>query len=133
MKKNFDLGLLMLRLSLGLLLILHGYAKVQQGVGFIDGLLEKNGLPGALAYFVFLGEIIAPLMLIFGYRTKIGAMLIMGTMLVAVFLTGLGKLDSLTGTGAWALELPALFFFGAAALLLRGGGKYAISHKNKWD
>ena len=133
MKKNFDMGVLVLRLSLGILLILHGYAKIQKGTGPIEGLLEKNGLPGMLAYLVFVGEIIAPLMLIFGYRTKIGALLVMATMLVAVFLTALGKVASLTETGAWALELPALFFTGSLALLLMGGGKYAISHKNKWD
>lgn len=42
-----DLGRLVLRVSLALLL-LHGVSKLLGGVGFITGMLEKMGLPGRL-------------------------------------------------------------------------------------
>lgn len=133
MKKQTDLAILILRLGTGILFLLHGIDKARNGIGFIEGLFTKNGLPGALAYLVYLGEIVAPLMLIFGFRTKIGSLLIMGTLLVIVFLTGMGKMGTLSQTGAWSLEVQGLFFTGALALFILGGGKYAASTKHKWD
>ena len=43
-------------------------------------MLESNGLPSFIAYGVFLGEILAPLILIVGYRVKLASLLILGTM-----------------------------------------------------
>lgn len=50
--QNADLGKLILRLTLGLLLLLHGIAKLENGVGWISGSLQGYGLPGFLAYGV---------------------------------------------------------------------------------
>lgn len=133
MGKNNDLGLMILRISLGMLMLLHGIAKIQNGTGFIEGVFEKNGLPPVLAYTVYIGEIIAPLMLIVGYRTRLAAVLLAGTMVVVVFTAAMDKVGKLTEVGAWALEVQALFFFGALALFFTGGGKFGMSHKNMWD
>ena len=54
--QNADLGKLILRLTLGLLLLLHGIAKLESGVGWISGSLQGYGLQGFLAYGVFIGE-----------------------------------------------------------------------------
>ena len=86
-----------------------------------------------MAYLVYLGEVIAPLMMIAGFRTKLAAFLMMGTVAVIVFTTGMNKIGELTQVGAWALEVQGLFFFNALALMLTGGGRYALSYKNKWD
>lgn len=133
MGKNNDLGLMILRVTLGMLMLLHGIAKVQNGTGFIEGVFEKNGLPAFLAYLVYLGEIIAPLMLIVGFRTRLASILLGGTMVVVIFTAALDRVGQLTETGAWAIEVQALFFFGALALFFTGGGKYAASTKSKWD
>ncbi len=133
MAKNHDLGLMILRISLGMLMLLHGIAKIQNGTGFIEGVFEKNGLPSFLAYLVYLGEIIAPLMLIVGYRTRLAALLLAGTMVVVVMTAAMDKIGKLTEVGAWALEVQALFFFGALALWFTGGGKFGMSTKSKWD
>lgn len=131
--KNNALGLLIVRLSLGVLMLLHGISKVINGVGGIQGMLEDKGLPGFLAYGVYLGEILAPLMLIVGFRTRIAALLYVPVMLVAMFVANGDKVFQLAPTGAWALELQALFLFGAIALFFTGGGKYAVSTHDKWD
>ncbi len=133
MGKNNDLGLMILRVTLGMLMLLHGIAKVQNGTGFIEGVFEKNGLPAFLAYLVYLGEIIAPLMLIVGFRTRLASILLGGTMVVVIFTAALDRVGQLTETGAWAIEVQALFFFGSLALFFTGGGKYAASTKSKWD
>ena len=133
MLKNNDLGIMILRVALGMLMLLHGIAKIQHGTGFIEGVFEQNGLPKFLAYLVYLGEIIAPLMLIIGFRTRLASILLGGTMVVVVITAAMDKMGKLTEVGAWALEVQALFFFGALALFFTGGGKFAASTKNNWD
>ena len=133
MGKNHDLGLMILRISLGMLMLLHGIAKIQNGTGFIEGVFEQNGLPKFFAYAVYIGEILAPLMLIIGYRTRLAALLLAGTMVVVVITAAMDKIGKLTEVGAWALEVQALFFFGALALWFTGGGKFGMSTKSKWD
>lgn len=133
MKKQADIGLLILRVSLGVLMLLHGIAKVTKGVGGIETTLVEAGLPGIFAYGVYIGEIIAPLLMIAGYRTRIAAVFFICTMLVAIFIANPEKVTMLTRTGGWAVELQALFLFGALALFFTGGGKLALSTKNNWD
>lgn len=127
------MGLLILRVSLGVLMLLHGIAKLVKGVGGIESMLEQAGLPGFLAYGVYLGEILAPALLIIGFRTRVAALLFICTMLVAIFIANPEKVAMLLNTGGWAVELQALFLFGALTLFFTGGGKLSISSKNKWD
>ncbi len=133
MTKNNDLGLLVVRVSFGLLMLLHGIAKLQHGTGFIADVLSSFGMPSAFAYGVYIGEVIAPLMLILGFRTRIAAAVIAFTMVVAGYLVHSPQFFSLSETGGWALELVGLFFFGTLALFFTGGGRYSVSTKNTWD
>ncbi len=67
MIKSDDTGKLILRLTLGILILLHGLFKITGGgVGGIGGMLSSHGLPGFLAYGVYIGEILAPVLLIVG-------------------------------------------------------------------
>lgn len=131
--KNKDLGLLILRVTLGILILLHGMSKFQHGVDGIAGLINSKGLPGFLAYGVYLGELVAPCLLIIGSRTRIAALLLIATMIVAILVAHFGDILRLTESGGWALELQALYLFGALTLFFTGGGKYALSTKSKWD
>lgn len=123
---NPDIGKLVLRVSLALMLLLHGIAKLQHGVAWISSALQGMGLPGFFAYGVFIGEIIAPLMVLVGYQMRIGAMLIVGNMFVALLLAHRGEFFSLNATGGWAIELQAFYLFVALALFFLGPGKYAL-------
>lgn len=131
--KNQNLGILVLRVSLGALMLIHGISKLQHGIDGIVGMIEQSGLPGIIAYGVYLGEVIAPLMLIVGFRTRIAAIPLVVTMLVAIFLVSSGNLFSLTTSGGLAIELPALYLFGALLLFFTGGGNIAVSNNNRWD
>ncbi|WP_313038569.1 DoxX family protein [Stutzerimonas nitrititolerans] len=121
-----DMGKLVLRLSVGVLMLLHGIFKLQNGVGGIAGMLGSQGLSGFLAYGVYLGEVVGPVLVIIGLYTRVGAVLIIGNMLVALALAHSQELFSLGSMGGWALELQGMFLFGAVAIALLGAGKYSV-------
>lgn len=132
MKKNTDLGLLILRIGVGLLMLLHGVAKLK-GVSGIEGLLQNAGLPSFLAYGVYITEIVAPLLILIGYRTRLASAVYILGVLTAIFLAHSGDIFSLTSKGAWAIELLGLYLCGSLTLFITGAGNIAISSKNKWD
>jgi putative oxidoreductase len=121
-----DLGKLLLRVSLGVLILLHGIAKVTGGVDGIVGMVEKIGVPGVFGYLVYVGEIIAPLLLVVGVWTRLAALVVAINMVVAVALVHADELIALTKQGGWALELQGMFFFAALAIALLGAGRYSI-------
>ena len=121
-----DLGKLILRLALGVLVLMHGIAKVTGGVGSIVGMVEKAGLPGAFGYLVYVGEVVAPILLILGLWTRLAALVIAGNMVVAVALVHMSDLFVINKQGGWELELQGMFLFTALALALLGAGRFSI-------
>ncbi|PPK51074.1 DoxX family protein [Marinobacter persicus] len=128
MLENTDLGKLLVRLTVGGLLLFHGIAKLFNGLGFIEGLLASHGLPTELAWGVYIGEIVAPLMVILGYQTRIGAVLIVINMIVAIVLAHTNELLALSRSGGLALELQLFFLMNAAAVIFLGPGKYKLKN-----
>ena len=124
-----DLGKLVLRLALGILILLHGIAKLKGGTAGIVGMVEGAGLPGVLGYAVLIGEVLAPLMVIAGFHARIGAALIAINMIVAVALAHMGELASLGQSGGGALELQGLFLFTAIALVFLGPGRFSVNQR----
>ena len=124
-----DLGKLLLRVTLGVLILLHGIAKLRGGMSGIEGMVEAAGLPGVLAYGVLVGEVLAPLMLLFGAYARIGAVIVAINMLFAFGLAHMGQIGQLNGEGGWALELQGMFLFTAIAIALMGPGRYAINQR----
>lgn len=121
-----DFGKLLLRLTFGILLLFHGEAKVQHGVGWIANMLVAKGFPGFIAYGAWIGEIVAPIMVIIGLLTRPAAFVIAINLLVATLLVKTGAFWSRTEVGAWALETEALYFFGGVIIMLLGAGKYTL-------
>lgn len=124
-----DLGKLVLRLSLGILVLLHGIAKLTGGIGGIVGMVEGAGLPGVLGYGALVGEVLGPLMLILGFHARIGAALVAINMLFAIGLAHMGELATLTEQGGWALELQGMFLFTAIALVFLGPGRWSVNQR----
>ena len=124
-----DLGKLLLRLALGLLILLHGVAKLKDGVTGIVGMVEAQGLPGILGYGVLVGEVLAPILVLLGAYARIGGLLIVINMLVAIALVHLGQLGQLNEQGGWALELQGMYLAMAGAVALLGPGKYGLNRK----
>ena len=65
-----DLGKLVLRVALGALILLHGIAKLRGGIDFVTHSVTAAGLPAWLAYGVYLGEVLAPLLVIAGWNAR---------------------------------------------------------------
>ncbi len=129
-----DAGKLVLRLVLGVLVLLHGLFKIVNGPGSVMGSLAKAGLPTSIAYLVYLGEVVAPAFIIVGLWTRPAALVVAINMLVAVGLVHLGQLAQLTRAGGWALELQAMYLFGALAVALLGAGRYSVGGANgRWN
>lgn len=121
-----DLGKLILRLTVGVLLLFHGVAKLFHGIDPIRGMVVSAGLPSEVAYGVYLGEVIAPLMVALGLFTRLGAVLIVINMVFAVLLAHTGDFLAFTDHGGWRLELQGFFLFTALAVALLGSGRYAL-------
>src|SRR5687767_10853837 len=81
-----DAGKLILRLTLGILILLHGIAKIFGGIDGLEKTVAGAGLPSVLAYGVYVGEVLAPLLVIFGFYARFGAAIIVVNMLFAIFL-----------------------------------------------
>ncbi len=126
MLHNPDLAKLLLRLAVGVMMLFHGYSKLMHGVGFIEGMLESKGLPAFLAYGVYLGELVAPALLIIGYQTRIAAGFLIFTMLTAIYLVHADELLALTKHGALELEVIYFYILTSLAIIFLGSGKYSI-------
>lgn len=122
------LGKLLLRLTLGILMLFHGVAKILNpgSLDFIRTQLEALNLPSYLVYGVYLGEIVASLLIIFGIFARFGGLLIAGNMLVAITLVHQKELFELGKSGGWALELQGFFLICGLVIFLIGSGKFAI-------
>ena len=127
---NENTGKLVLRLVLGITLVLHGIHKLVAGVDPIAGMLANAGLPEALKYGPYVGEFLAPLAVIAGFYSRIGAWLIAVNMIFALGLAHTGQLFALDPqSGALVIEKQYLFLFTAVALALIGPGRYAVNQK----
>jgi len=125
--RRTDVGLLVLRLALAAIVLFHGVFKITHGVEWIKAPLGKMGLPGALAYGVYVGEVAAPLFLIAGAWTRIAASIIAFDMVMAVTLALRGRVLTINPQGGgWAIELEAMIFFTAIALAVMGGGRVGL-------
>jgi len=121
-----DQGKLLLRVVLAALLLFHGVSKLIGGVGFITGMLDKAGLPGAFGYLVYVGEVVAPLLILFGLYTRAAALVVAINMVVALLLVHTSQFFTMSDTGGWALELQGMYLGGALVVALLGAGRYSL-------
>jgi len=122
-----DAGKLLLRLLVGVLMLLHGLHLVYAGPHGVIEMLESHGIPGFLGYTVYLGEILAPLQVIFGFYARIGGLLIFITIIVAVLLVHGMDIFHLNQTGGWSIELELFYGLGGLVVAMLGAGKYSVA------
>jgi putative oxidoreductase len=131
---NADLAKLLLRVVLGLLILLHGIAKIKGGPDFVMGAVAKAGLPPAIGYLVYIGEVLAPILVIIGLFTRPAALVIAINMLFALYLVHTTQFLSLSQTGGWALELQGMYLATAIAVALLGAGRYSVGGvSGRWN
>lgn len=126
-------GLLLHRISIGILILFHGMANLTSNYSFIKSLLNGMGIPEFVAYSVFIGEIIAPILIIIGWRAKMASLVLTFNMLAAILMAHTAEIFTLNQFGGWGIELQGLYLSGAVVIFLFGAGKYAVSKDSKWD
>jgi putative oxidoreductase len=123
------LGKLVLRLTVGGLILFHGVAKLMNPAGamaYLGKTLTDAGLPTFLSYLVYGGEVLAPLLIIFGLFARVGGLLVVINMLFAFYLVHSAQLMTLSKNGGWGLELQGFYLLCGLAVFFLGSGKYAV-------
>jgi len=121
-----DLGKFLLRATLGGLILFHGFAKIVRFQEFAPNLVAKAGFPPALGYLVYVGEVVAPALLILGLWTRPAALIVVINMVVAFLLVHTRQVLTLSPSGGWALELQAMYFMTALVVALLGAGRFSV-------
>ena len=127
--KSETVGKLILRLTLGILMSFHGGSKVMHpvaAIAFVSDRLAAANLPSFLAYGVFVGEVLAPIMIVLGIYSRIGGLIVVINMIFALALVHGAQLFSLAKTGGWALELQGFYLLTGLALIFLGSGRIAV-------
>ena len=123
MKNGLSLGLLLLRVLLSIGMLTHGIPKLKYISEDPSSFADPIGVGGTISLiFVLLAEIIAPIFVIIGYKTRLATIPPIVTMLVAILII---HGDDNFGTR----EKAFLYAAGFITILLTGAGKYAI---DKW-
>jgi len=117
---NNNRALRFLSFGLGVLLLFHGIDKVMNGTEFIEKMLVALKVPYSeyVQYGVYIGEVLAPVLLIFGQYIRVSGAIIAFDMLIAIFLVHQNTLFTLGEHGAWSIELPMLYLVAGVTLAL---------------
>ena len=120
-----SLGFLLLRLSIGIMLIHHGYEKLENIENFADAFVRPLHLPFPIvsSYFAAFAEIVGSWMVICGLGTRLGALAILGTISFAIY-----HALVTSGFNIYLLELLVLYWGGAACIVLNGGGNFSLDY-----
>lgn len=129
-----DVGLLVARLVLGMVILPHGLQKTLGlfgGGGFSGtmGFLTQEGLPPIIAFLVIIAESFGALGLIIGFLSRLGAFGIGLNMLGAIFLVHLpnGFFMNWFGTQQGeGFEYHLLAIGLCLVVLIGGGGKWSV-------
>jgi len=121
-----DLGKLLARLSVGVLLLFHGIHKLLTGIAPIKQMLAGHHLPEAFSYGAYFGEIVGPVLIILGLFSRLGGALVAFNMVVAIYLAGGPRLLALAPSGGYALELEMFYLLGGVLVALLGAGRFSV-------
>jgi putative oxidoreductase len=123
-----DIAKLILRLSLGVLMLFHGVHKLIYGIDGVSAMLNAHGLASFFAYGVYMGELIAPIFIILGLYARAASAVLAFNMLTAIYLAyGFSMTFSKYGGLVW--ETPLLYLIMAVLVILLGSGRFAVNSK----
>ncbi|OGW41214.1 MAG: hypothetical protein A2010_15415 [Nitrospirae bacterium GWD2_57_9] len=125
---NDDAALLILRVVLGVVFVAHGLPKLTGFSGTMEMFTTNLGIPAVFAFLAIMAEGLGSFGLIAGLLTRVAAFGIAVNMLVAVYLMHwqhgffMNWFGNQKGEG---YEYHLLVIAIAAALMIRGGGKWS--------
>ncbi|MFH4965728.1 DoxX family protein [Gaetbulibacter sp. M235] len=133
MNTKQHIGLLIIRIGISFTMLIYGITKLIYDIDFIKDLFTQHGLPSFLGYGIYIGEIIAPILIILGFRTKLAGLVFAINCFAAILMVQLPNLLKLNEFGGWAIGPIFIYMIFGIALIFTGAGKFAISTNNKWD
>ena len=118
-------GFLALRLCIGILLMHHGFEKLDNIENFANAFVRPIHLPFpiTMSYVAAFSEIAGSWMLITGLGTRFGALAILGTMTIAIY-----HAVYINGFNIYLIELLGVYWGGSFCVLTNGPGKFSIDH-----
>jgi putative oxidoreductase len=124
--KHVDLALLLLRLVFGFAFIHHGWGKIQNPFGW----MPDSPIPGFFQFLAALSEFGGGIAVVLGLVTRLGALGMAFTMLVAIYMHKFAMGDPFVHpTGGRSYELAAVFFSIAILFLAAGPGRFSVDRK----
>lgn len=132
--KSFNVATFLLRFVVCLSFLPHGIYKAIHGIGGIQATLVNHGIPDYVGYGVFLGQIVAPILILIGYYTRTAIVFVWGTLGVILWVGfylkgGFFGADGIFGMGpkgTWNADIVWFYLIVTIAIFLLGTGKYAI-------
>ena len=129
MFQNSDIGKLLLRLIVGIMMLFHGVEKIINGITGVKHLTVNAGIPEFVAYGVYMGEVIVPIFIILGLYARLASLVLGLNMAMAIFLAHGDTLFTLGKHGSPVIELPLFYLVLSIVIFLLGSGKYAVNNK----
>lgn len=129
MFSNIDIAKLILRLSLGIMMLFHGIDKIVNGINGVKHLTKTAGLPEFIAYGVYVGEVVMPILIILGLYARIASLFLAFNMMMAIYLAYGSSLFSLGKHGALVIEVPLFYLILSIVIYILGSGKYAVNDR----
>ena len=129
MLQNSDIGKLLLRLIVGTMMLFHGFDKIVNGISGVKHLTTNGGLPEFIAYGVYVGEVIVPILILLGLYARIASLFLAFNMVMAIYLAYADKLFELGKHGAPLIELPLFYLVLSLCIFFLGSGKYSVNAK----
>jgi putative oxidoreductase len=124
---NPDLALLILRVVLGIIMIYHGWPKVTNLGGTIEGMAGMGvPAPAVAAIFATVAEVVGGLLMVLGAFTDIAGLMFAIDMLGAITFVHAKNGFSVAKGG---MEWPLLLVAAALAIALAGPGRYAVGSR----
>lgn len=129
MFQDSDISKLVLRLSVGIMMLFHGVDKIIHGIGGVKHLTTSAGLPEFIAYGVYVAEIVMPILIILGLYARVASLFLAANMLMAIFLAYGSSLFALGKHGAPLIELPLIYLILSLVIYMQGSGRYAVNNR----
>ena len=119
-----NLGILVLRLALGISMAYHGYLKFMsgaEGLYKVGAMLSPLGISGSyelFGTFAAFSELLGGILVALGLFTRLGSLLLAGVLFTATILH--------LHAGFFAWDYPSQMGFAALAIFFIGGGRYSV-------
>ena len=116
-------------------LVLFDPAKPTHSIDGITSMLQEAHLPPALAYGVYVGEVVAPILLLLGQWARAAGLLVACDMVMAIALTKSGQVFAIAERGGGlVIELESLYLLGGVVIALIGAGSWSVSRgRGLWN